>query len=162
MPKTLNLQGERFGKLKVLELAGKIKSHRYWYCECECGIWVLANTSDLRSGKKTKCEYCEGSKGNYRHGHNTNNKQTTEYNAWRSLRNRKVPMVPEWKHFKQFIEDVGERPTRLHLLSRQDINKPHGPNNTYWRNADDERKQRLSRNTADEFCLDMSDVSESD
>ena len=62
-------KGERFGKLKILELAGSIKSHRYWYCECECGVWVLASTSDLRSSCPA-CAINQIKETNYRHGHN--------------------------------------------------------------------------------------------
>ncbi len=52
----INLVGQRFGKLTVIERAesasdGKIQ----WRCKCECGNEVVARGELLRNGKKKSC-----------------------------------------------------------------------------------------------------------
>ena len=52
MPKPLNLTGQRFGRLTVLdEPPVSKKGNRFWHCKCDCGndVWVRANI--LKAGK---------------------------------------------------------------------------------------------------------------
>lgn len=56
MPAFLDLSGEKFGRLKVIERAknnslGKIR----WICECDCGSSFIANRNELRSGDTESC-----------------------------------------------------------------------------------------------------------
>lgn len=56
MPKALNLVGERFGKLLVLERAGKTSAGQYTYkCLCDCGEETIARTGCLRNGHTKSC-----------------------------------------------------------------------------------------------------------
>ena len=56
MGKMKDLKGQRFGKLIVLECAGKLDGRRYfWKCQCDCGnIKVIAGAS-LTSGNTKSC-----------------------------------------------------------------------------------------------------------
>jgi 5-methylcytosine-specific restriction endonuclease McrA len=54
--KLKNLQGQRFGRLTVLELVGKNKPGRYsWHCLCDCGKTVTVTSSSLVQGKTKSC-----------------------------------------------------------------------------------------------------------
>ena len=55
MGKPLNLAGQRFGRLTVLDESKSEKGNRYWKCRCDCGneVWVRANI--LKSGKTRSC-----------------------------------------------------------------------------------------------------------
>lgn len=51
-----DLTGQRFGKLKVVSLAGKDKMGRIcWNCECDCGGKVVAPTGQLKAGYRKSC-----------------------------------------------------------------------------------------------------------
>lgn len=53
---TIDLTGERFGRLSVISYFGNDKyKNKLWLCECDCGNDVIATTSSLRSGNKKSC-----------------------------------------------------------------------------------------------------------
>lgn len=54
-PKIVDLTGERYGKLAVLELDHVEKSKRYWKCQCECGNTVSVREYNLKSGNTKSC-----------------------------------------------------------------------------------------------------------
>jgi hypothetical protein len=47
MGRALDLTGQRFGKLTVVELLGSIGTDRYWYCKCDCGAETMVRTNNL-------------------------------------------------------------------------------------------------------------------
>lgn len=54
--KRLDLKGERYGRLVVLEYAGKnVHSQTMWRCRCDCGEQVVVGVSTLRSGHTRSC-----------------------------------------------------------------------------------------------------------
>jgi 5-methylcytosine-specific restriction endonuclease McrA len=53
--KFIDITGQRFGKLTVLELYGK-KGHDFlWVCKCDCGNLKNIRGSDLKNGKSKTC-----------------------------------------------------------------------------------------------------------
>lgn len=59
MGKVIDLTGQRFGKLTVIERTAKPEGIKrtttYWLCKCDCGNTKIANSSDLRRGDTTSC-----------------------------------------------------------------------------------------------------------
>ena len=54
--KKIDLTGQRFGYLKVLEEAERNKNHHiFWSCRCDCGKVVPVRGSCLRSGETRSC-----------------------------------------------------------------------------------------------------------
>lgn len=54
----INLKGEKFGRLEVLESVGTAdKEGRIWKCRCSCpkGSIIYATTKRLRDGSKISC-----------------------------------------------------------------------------------------------------------
>lgn len=52
----VDLIGQRFGKLVVIEFAGYKNGRGQWLCDCDCGnAGFMASTSALRSGNTTSC-----------------------------------------------------------------------------------------------------------
>ena len=54
-PKTVDLTGERYGKLVVLELDHIERSIKYWKCKCECGNTTVVREGNLKSGTTKSC-----------------------------------------------------------------------------------------------------------
>ena len=64
--KTINLIGQKFGKLTVLDSAYSKDDSKYWKCQCECGNIVYVRTGNLKSyngGCSTLSCGCIKSKG---------------------------------------------------------------------------------------------------
>lgn len=55
MSKTLELQGQKFGKLTVLKREGTKKGRALWLCRCECGHQTMVISNSLTSGKTKSC-----------------------------------------------------------------------------------------------------------
>lgn len=55
----IDLEGEFFGRLHVVDMSEKTQSGRgkptYWECKCICGNYVHVPTSQLLSGDSTSC-----------------------------------------------------------------------------------------------------------
>lgn len=51
-----NEVGKRYGKLRVISVAGKDQGGRYMYnCACDCGNQKIVNGAYLRTGETTSC-----------------------------------------------------------------------------------------------------------
>lgn len=96
MGKMIDLTGQVFGKLTVIDCAGKIDGRRYfWNCRCECGnIKAILGTS-LRNGNTKSCG-CNRSKG------------LVDYNKQQS----QEAIIPIGTRFGKLIviENLGMRP----------------------------------------------------
>lgn len=53
--KKLDLTGQRFGKLTVLEPAANVSTKTAWLCRCDCGKEAVVTTQRLRDGHRTSC-----------------------------------------------------------------------------------------------------------
>lgn len=92
MSRALDLTGQRFGRLIVLERAvdrqtigGETK--RQWLCRCDCGKLIVASTMNLRKGdtKSCGCLKDECTKGRMtQHGESG----TRLHNIWKAMRKR--------------------------------------------------------------------------
>jgi len=121
-----DLSGKKFGKLIVIEVAYKKGKKTYWRCNCECGEEVVVYSSCLISGKTKSCG-CLRTK----HGHRRKYKYTTStYRSWRAMMSRcydennnryfaygakGIEVCEEWKDFRNFLSDMGERPNGTSL-----------------------------------------------
>ena len=53
--KFVDLTGQKFGRLTVIEISERKKKHLYWLCRCECGNVKSVAGSGLKSGKIKSC-----------------------------------------------------------------------------------------------------------
>ena len=51
----VDLTGQRFGKLTVLQPADNVDGRTAWLCRCDCGKETVIRTNRLRSGHTTSC-----------------------------------------------------------------------------------------------------------
>ena len=58
MAKLIDLTGQRFDKLIVLEKAPSRKRHTYWKCQCDCGNQIIVSQRSLMNSKNRDCGKC--------------------------------------------------------------------------------------------------------
>ena len=116
------LQGQRFGRLTVLGNPRSYGKIVYWVARCDCGNFKIANTAKLRGNEVRSCG-CLEKENRISHGMTESHKR--EYASWASMRHRcdnpkskdycrygqlGVTYCDRWKHFPNFVEDMGRRP----------------------------------------------------
>ena len=61
----VEIGGQRFGCLTVIEHSPRTDNRQrtHWICECACGRRLLVRSDNLRKGKSTQCSECRGKLG---------------------------------------------------------------------------------------------------
>src|SRR3990167_5757975 len=87
--------------------------------------------------------------GQYKHGYSNfcNGKRNPTYEAWLSMWKRctkpkrkdykyyggkGIKVCERWNKFINFLEDMGERPSKIHSIDRKDSDKDYEPSNCRW------------------------------
>ena len=96
MGKMKDLTGQRFGKLVVIECAGKLDGRRYsWKCKCDCGNEKIIAGASLTSGNTRSCGCLA---------------KETGLNKWNKEQSEQAKIPIETKFGKlTVIEDLGMR-----------------------------------------------------
>lgn len=55
MPKMIDLTGQKFGMLTVVEFTGRRNCHSWFRCECQCGGMTITTSNNLRRGHTISC-----------------------------------------------------------------------------------------------------------
>src|SRR5262252_7770769 len=85
--RTIDMAGQVFGELRVIERAGSSgRGRATWLCECSCGARVIVRGDRLRLGKKRSCD---GLKGPLRHRRQVGRlTDRLTYGSWLQMRRR--------------------------------------------------------------------------
>lgn len=71
-----------------------------------------------------------------------------DYETWIGLKRKGNECCKRWaKSFKQFMEDMGERPSPSHVLARKKPGKPFSPSNCKWMTRSEQALCRRPRGT---------------
>lgn len=139
--------GDKFERLIVLSKAENSNTgHIRWNCRCACGKEKTIQQRSLVSGNTKSCGcYCKDNNRILRTKHG--GYYTAEYKAWQHMiqrcntpthqsykdyGGRGIKVCERWKDFKNFINDMGQRPSDKHSLERVDVNKDYEPANCKW------------------------------
>lgn len=152
--KRIDLSGQRFGALTVLEYAGFERKRTKWLCQCDCGERVVSNTMKLRSGLKTFCNV-----NGHGWGDGPRRERLLEYASWQAMKNRclnqndpgykhyggrGIRICSEWvDNFERFLSDMGPRPTPKHSLDRYPNNDGnYEPGNCRWATPSEQARNK--------------------
>lgn len=142
--KRLNLIGQMFGRLSVIEEAGKNKRNQtLWKCQCMCGNQPVVIGGDLRSGNTKSCGCLHIEKltthGLYHHPlrpvyDNMKSRCLDKNNkTYKNYGGRGIKICERWiNSLEAFIEDVYEGYEKGLELDRIDNEGDYEPNNVRW------------------------------
>lgn len=154
MPKAIDLTGQQFGRLQVLQLAEHRysksgTSKRYWLCKCVCGKECVVNSASLRSGNVKSCGCLKREKDKVKRNHLTHGMSKTRlYTIWIDMKRRcddswrksykyyggkGISYCDEWKDFNSFYIWATNNGYEENLtLDRKNVEKNYSPNNCRW------------------------------
>lgn len=145
MPKALELKGEIFGRLVVIDRdikrnkQGSIK----WLCKCRCGKEISATGQDLRRGRTKSCG-CLKKEGNVSHGLSKHplykvysdmkaRCYNTKREAYKNYGGRGITICDYWlEDFMNFYNDMIEGYSKKLQIDRKDNDKGYYKDNCRW------------------------------
>lgn len=152
----LQLQGQRFGKLLVVEQAPTVKGATMWRCVCDCGGERVCIGHRLTIGFITSCGCMKAenrSRSHQKHGLSKHRLFTVWWNmmcrCYEPKNNRYyrygargIAVCPRWHDVRNFISDMQGTWFEGGELDRKDNDGDYEPDNCRWVTALEQARNR--------------------
>lgn len=161
-------KGHKFGDLTFLEedfhekeVTG-FQKYRKAVVQCFCGRKFITRISGLKNGRVTSCG-CRRKDGLLKRITRHNQSESSEYASWEAMKarclnpknkfynnygGRGITVCDKWLDFKNFINDMGKKPSKEYTIDRIDVNGNYEPHNYRW---SDKHTQCRNRRTNVKF-----------
>ena len=152
MGKFIDLTGQKFGRLTVLERDTTRKGGVYWFCRCECGNVKCVRSNHLRSGYVKSCG-CYQKEKRFKHGM----AHTKIYQVWATIKerclnpncsnykyygSRGISIEPAWVNdfiaFYEYVSTIEHFGEKNRSLDRIDNNEGYCIGNLRWATASEQ------------------------
>jgi hypothetical protein len=165
----IDLTGQRFSRLSVIELIKRNGDRPKWLCQCDCGNSTILAGHALRSGNTKSCgcwkreeSAARVAKLKFKHGEARQGNQSREfkiwanmhtrcYNAnrkqWRDWGGRGIKVCERWhkdnpQGYQNFLSDMGRKPNPKLTLERINNESHYSPSNCKWATRHEQRINR--------------------
>lgn len=166
MPKTLDITGERYGRLTAIRFTEKKNGRRFWLFRCDCGNVVERSLSGVRRGETRSCGCLRREQLAQRNieGATHGESNTRLYGVWHSVKERCMSkthkdyprygavgrtLCDEWANSYEAFRDWAfangydpEAPYGKCTLDRIDNSKGYSPDNCRWVDAKAQARNR--------------------
>lgn len=155
------LLGKVFGRLTVTKFIEMTPKTSIWEAHCECGNITQVRRGNLVSGatKSCGCLCVELSKEREAiHGHSRGGVKSPTYKTWESIKTRCNPnnntnnehyadkgitVCDRWlESFENFLEDMGDKPSKDMSIDRIDNEKGYSKENCRWSTIEQQARNK--------------------
>lgn len=140
----INILGQKFGRLVVIERSPNVKGRAFWRCLCDCGNYTISSSHLLRQGKVRSCGCLKREETLARfqtHGMTGTPELQAFYAAKTRCNNPNQKAYKDYggrgikflyKDLTEFLDDVGRRPSSEYSLGRKNNDGNYEPGNCQW------------------------------
>ena len=163
MPTFIDLKGQTFGRLLVVERAFTQNKAIYWRCKCNCEKQseVFVQGRGLRDGITRSCGCLQKEWARRKqllncrkHGEHGSSEWKTwagmivrcSYsgtNGYHNYGGRGIKVCDRWLHsYENFLADMGRKPSPKHSIDRIDVDGNYEPSNCRWSTGSEQCKNK--------------------